>query len=299
MILKQLCCICYNVVMKYNISEDIRIVCKILDISFSKLADELNVARSTVMRIVKKEVYPTDHFLESFYSFAYKNNYHQIRLNDHKIQFAQEQNREILFHGARMDIENDIDLHHSRKDIDIGIGFYMGESYMQSSSYIFMNRKSSIYIMTITNKNKLKIKEFDVSLEWMLMVSYFRGQLNEYADSEKIKNIIRDIAKYDIIVAPIADNNMYEIMNRFARGEITDKQAINALSASHLGRQIVLKTDKACKSVKLLNKLYLCKEEREDIEKERKEQSIMSLDGAKTSIEKYRRIGKYIEEILK
>ena len=96
-----------------------------------------------------------------------------------------------------------------------------------------------------------------------------------------------------------ADNNMYEIMNRFSRGEITDKQAINALSASHLGKQYVLKTEKACKSAVIVNRLYLCKSEREDIEKDRKEKSIMSLDNAKVSIEKYRRIGKYIEEILK
>ena len=132
----------------------------------------------------------------------------------------------------------------------------------------------------------------------MLMVSYYRGQLNQYKDSKIIKKIIKDASKYDVIVAPIADNNMYEIMNRFARGEITDKQAINALSASHLGKQYVLKTEKACKSALIVNRLYLCKSEREDVEKERKGKSIMSFDNAKVTIEKYRRVGKYIEELL-
>ena len=285
--------------MKFTISEDIKIVCKILDISYSELANELNVSRSTVTRVVNKEVYPKEMFLELFYSFAYQNRYRSIKLNDYKIQFATEQYEKVFFHGARLDVEGEIDLNHSRKNIDIGFGFYMGESYMQSSSYIFMNKKSSIYIITLKQDNNLKIKEYDVSLEWMLMVSYFRGQLYEYKDCKIIKRIIADISKYDIIIAPIADNNMYEIMNRFSRGEITDKQAINALSASHLGKQYVLKTEKACQSATIVNRLYLCRHEREDIEKDRKEKSIMSLDNAKTTIEKYRRIGKYIEEILK
>lgn len=297
--MKQLCCICYNVAMNYSISEDIQIVCKILGISYSKLADELGVSRSTVTRIVNKDVYPSDLFLESFYSYAYRNRIHSIKLNECKITFAKEKNYQILFHGARSEIEGEIDLLHSRKDIDIGTGFYMGESYVQSSSYIFMNKKSSIYVITVNDWPNLKVKEFDVSMEWMLMVSYFRGQLSDYQDSDVVKEIINDVSKFDVIVAPIADNNMYEIMNRFARGEITDKQAINALSASHLSKQYVLKTEKACKAVEIVNRLYLCKEEREDIEQDRKEKTLMSLDNAKLSIEKYRRVGKYIEELLK
>ena len=92
---------------------------------------------------------------------------------------------------------------------------------------------------------------------------------------------------------------MYDIMTRFASGDITDEQAIHALSASHLGKQHVLKTIKACKSVKMIDRLYLSKKERMDIEKERKEAADISLDSANKAIESYRRIGNYIEEILK
>ena len=88
-------------------------------------------------------------------------------------------------------------------------------------------------------------------------------------------------------------------MTRFASGDITDEQAIHALSASHLGKQHVLKTIKACKSVKMIDRLYLSKKERMDIEKGRKEAADISLDSANKAIESYRRIGNYIEEILK
>lgn len=285
--------------MKYNVSEDIKIVCKILDISYSKLADELNVAKSTVTRIVNNEIYPSDMFLENFYSFAYSNPRHPIELNKLKIQFAQEKYGEVLFHGARSSIDGEIDLLHSRRDIDVGSGFYLGESYEQASSYIFANNKSSIYVFGTNDLKSLKVKEIDVSLEWMLMVSYYRGQLDKYKNNNMIKSIINEIETYDIIIAPIADNNMYDIMTRFANGDITDQQAINALSASHLGKQHVLKTTKACKSVKMINRLYLSKNERANIERERKEAAIIALDQAKQSIENLRRFGKYVEEILK
>lgn len=297
--MKQLCCICYNVDMKYNVSEDIKIVCRILGISYSELAMELNVARSTITRIANNAVKPSEMLLESFYSYAYDNPNHPIYLNEMKINFAKEKYAEILFHGAKSEIDGDVDLEHSRKDIDVGTGFYLGESYEQASSYIFANSKSSIYLVDCHQLNTLKTKEIDVSLEWMLMVSYYRGQLEQYKFNPYIRKIIDEVEKYDVIIAPIADNNMYDIMTRFANGDITDEQAIHALSASHLGKQHVLKTVKACKSVKIINRLYLSKNERIDIEKERKEAATISFDNAKMAIENYRRVGKYIEEILK
>ena len=284
--------------MKYDASLDIKTVCQILNMSYSELANELGVARSTVTRIVNEESYPTELFLESFYSYMYNNTHHNIRINQLKIKYAQDHSKSILFHGAKDSLEGDIDLNHSRTNIDFGSGFYLGESYEQSSSYVFPYKKSSVYIFDTTGLKSLKIKELDVSLEWMIAVSYYRGQLERFKESKYIKNLVKDLEQYDVIIAPIADNNMYEMMNQFARGDITDQQAIHALSASYLGKQHVLKTEKACQSVKIINRLYLCKEERLDIEQERKGNALNSLNNAKKIIEQYRRKGKYVEEIL-
>lgn len=284
--------------MKYKISQDIRIVCTLLDLTFSELAKELNVARSTITRVVKGETYPNDLFLEAFYSFAYKNKYRGIKLNALKSQFNQDRYSTILFHASKETIDGEIDLNHSRNDIDMGTGFYLGESFEQAASYAFPFKKSSIYIFDASKLSKLKTKEYKVDLEWMLTISYFRGQLSQYLKTPVMQNIIKGIDGYDVIIAPIADNNMYDIMNRFARGDITDLQAISALSASHLGKQHVLKTEKACKSLVEVDRLYLSNEERKDIEDIKREESIVSTDKMKISIESYRRQGKYIEEIM-
>lgn len=284
--------------MKYSISKDIQVVSQLLNISYSALANELGVARSTIQRIVKNKVYPSDLFLESFYSFTFDNNYRPIRLNNLHVQLAIDEYDKVLFHGAKNEIE-DVDLDHSRKDVDVGVGFYLGESFEQSSSYVFSNIKSSVYIFDARKLSNLKTKEFSVSLEWMLMVSYHRHQLDKYKNSSYLTKIIDELNDYDVIVAPIADNNMYDIMNQFARGDITDLQAISALSASHLGKQHVLKTKRACECLVMVDRLYLSKPERESIKTKNKELAMTSFDKAKLAIENNRRKGKYIEEILK
>lgn len=284
--------------MKYDIITDIKTVLTLLDLSSSQLAEELGVARSTVIRILNKQTYPSDLFLESFYSYAYTNKHRQIRLNDLKIQFCKDKYDRILFHGAKDEIVMPIDLNHSRKQIDVGVGFYLGESYEQASSYIFANKKSCVYLFDSFYLDSLKVKEFSVSLEWMLMVCYYREQIDRFKNSKKVQNIIKEIEECDVIIAPIADNNMYELMGQFARGLITDEQAISALSASSLGKQHVIKSQRACYTISPVDRLYLCEAERRDIEKKQMMAAQLASDKYKLAIENNRRKGKYIEELL-
>ena len=87
-------------------------------------------------------------------------------------------------------------------------------------------------------------------------------------------------------------------MRLFGEGEITSDQAMHALSASSLGNQYVLKTEKALKSLECLEKLYLSKPEKDDYVKnalEREKLIQTKLDVAKRQ---YRGQGKYIDELL-
>ena len=284
--------------MRYNIVDDIKTVCALLEMSEGELSNELGVARSTIHRIVSGRTYPNEKLLSEFYDYAYWNRYRSIRLNQLKVQFAKDSYQNILFHGAKGEITGKINLDHARNDIDFGIGFYLGESYDQASSYIFKDQKSSVYIFDACELKRLKTIEFDVSFDWMIAVCYYRGQIDEYKDSKIVKSIIDKINNCDVIIAPIADNNMYEVMNQFARGLITDVQAKYALSASNLGKQHVLKTKKACEAIKMVDRLYLCGRERFDIEYKNKQEMINAYDKNRLAIEKYRREGKYIEELL-
>ena len=284
--------------MNYSVIEDIQAVCSVLGVSPSGLANKLNVARSTIARILSKQSAPSELFLERFYSFAYENPSHPIRLNELKIQFAKDEHPHLLFHGSKESIKGAIDLNHSRDSLDMGRGFYLGENYAQVSSYIYPHPRSSVYLFDAASFQNLRIYEYQVGLEWMLMVCFFRRRIDSYANSPVLRSFLDHSTNQDVLIAPIADNNMYETMNQFARGDITDLQAISALSASSLGRQFVLKSDLACRKIHMLDRLYLCEQERKDIERRRMEAAKTAQDKAKLAIEKYRRQGRYIEEIL-
>ncbi len=286
--------------MKYKIKEDIEICLEYLEISHTQLAEELSIDRVSLERIANGEVYPSNSFLESFYSFVLNNKIKKFPLTMLKCSFDMlTYGRNILFHGAKNEIDGPIDLLHSRKNIDVGVGFYLTESYNVASEFVFANKNSSVYVYKFKKSDDLKIIDLSVSLKWMLMVCYYRDILGEYKNSKIVKEIIDEIEKADIVICPIADNNMYDIMNRFANEMITDKQAINALSSSRLGKQWVFRSKKAIKRLKEIDRLYLAKPEREKIEEKRKQYSLESINMSQEELRKYRRDGKYIEELLK
>ena len=132
----------------------------------------------------------------------------------------------------------------------------------------------------------------------MLALCYYRGTIKNYNSSNKIAEIVKQIQKADIIIAPIADNRMFYIMSLFANGDITSEVAIHSLSASFMGKQYVIKTSEAMKHLKPIEKYYLCQEEKNDYIdalNKRTQEIETKLKMAKRTY----RDGLFIEEILK
>lgn len=102
----------------------------------------------------------------------------------------------------------------------------------------------------------------------------------------------------DYIVAPIADNRMFEIIDSFIDGEITDVQCQHCLSATNLGNQYVFVSEKALKKVSILERCFLAGEEKNSYLNAKKEFNELNRDKVKIARRQYRGNGKYIEEIL-
>ena len=133
----------------------------------------------------------------------------------------------------------------------------------------------------------------------MLVIAYFRNRLGEFASSKIIKSLLDSIRDADYIVAPIADNRMFEIIDSFIDGEITDQQCQHSLSATNLGNQYVLVSEKALKHLSVLEKCFLAQPEKEFYLDSRKESVAINLDKVRMARRQYRGKGKYIEELLK
>lgn len=283
--------------MFFNISEDMKIVRELLNITQEELADELKVETLTIKRIENGITNTSKRTLDLFYDFIYKK---KIYLNKIKEMFYKEELKKeiLLFHGAKSAIIGNIDINKGRKNNDFGQGFYCGESYEQSASFVENFENSSVYYFSL-DVTGLRCLKYTVDRDWMLTIAYFRGTLNEYKDSIVIKNLISRLEGVDYVVAPIADNKMFRIIDSFINGEITDKQCKHCLAATNLGFQYVLLNDNAISRLKTLECCYLSNEERNHYRKIKLEDNKISDDKVKLARVQYRGKGLYIDEILK
>ena len=280
--------------MKYKIDVDLKLITSSLGITVEKLANNIGVARETLSRIENGSIEPSDDLLEKIYSFAYQSG---IELNKAKVNYYSKHHEVLVFHGSKNIIDTQISLDYSRKSVDLGKGFYTGENYEQSLDFV-CNNKSPIYIIDV-DYNALKIKTFDLSIEWLMAIALNRGLLKEFQNSKYCKNLEKELDKYDVIIAPIADNRMFNIIESFSDYQITTEQAIHALKALSLGNQIVFKTEKAISQIKLLEQLYVCKSEREQAYKTKITRIKRTNDYIVNAYKEHLREGKYLSEVIK
>ena len=282
----------------FALCTDIEIVMELLDITAKDLADNIGVTPTTISRWRKREEQVSSSNLNAFYNFAFRKG---IRLNKIKEQLFKEdcgRNSIILFHGAKTYIDGRISIEKSKSTNDFGRGFYCGESLEQSAMFVANYPESSLYILEF-DKTDLSYTQLNVDRDWMLLIAYFRNKLNEYAKHPVILDLLSKLEGVDYIVAPIADNRMFEIIDSFIDGEITDVQCQHCLSATNLGNQYVFVTDKALSQLQILRHCYLASDEKSYYLSYKQEESRVGNDKVKVARKKYRGKGEYIEDILK
>lgn len=210
----------------------------------------------------------------------------------------------LLYHGSKSGIKGDI-IPHSRDACDFGCGFYMGDKPDQPKGLIAAFPNNKFYEIEY-NADGLNIKEFGddyvSQIDWALYIAYNRG----YEELLKYQNLKMRYEKYnndnDIIIGLIADDKMTQVMNLFFNGIMSDKAFIEALQYVKLGKQYVLKTDKACakERINILSKHKLTDAEIKMIQTQntnRKNQLSNLINQIQT---KYRRAQdvKFFDEIL-
>ena len=156
---------------------------------------------------------------------------------------------------------------------------------------------ASLYMLDFDKCGMRELK-LGVEQDWMLMIAFFRGKLSAYAEHPMIQEILSRLRGIDYVAAPIADNRMFQIIDSFIEGEITDVQCQHCLSATGLGNQYVFLTQRAADQIRILRKCYLASVEKEDYISVRAADAKVSNDKVKIARKQYRGQGQYIEEIL-
>ena len=282
----------------FPIGEDVELVQELLGLDSRALSADLGISRMTLNRWAKEPERASREKLETFYGYAFNKG---IRLNEIHAQLFVEEARERgltpLFHGSKQGIEGPLSLEKSRSDNDFGRGFYCGESFSQAAMFVARFPSSVCYFAAFDERGLAK-KEFRVDSGWMLAVALFRGKLGGREDHEILRAVNAEVEAADYIVAPIADNRMFQVIDSFIEGEITDEQCKHGLSATGLGSQYVLKSVASLLGLVKLQPHFLCSEEKSVYLEAQRNRMQLGGDKVKAAKRKYRARGRYIEEFL-
>ena len=276
-------------------SEIIKEIRSCLNISQSELAVKLGVSFATVNRWEKGHCEPSQIAVNAIKSLCNSNN----------IDFSQFEGNHIissneivtLYHGSKSEIYGAIEPI-SRNRCDFGKGFYMGTDRIQPLTLICNYPNAKIYTLSV-DLSGLRILDVEVGLDWALLVAYNRGKMEPVKHSA-IYNRIADLSKdCDMIIGYIANDRMFIVLDRFFNGEITDLALINSLSALKLGKQYVALTHKACKKVEIIDEQELTEDDRDTLKQESEANRSKGVAMADEICRKYRRDGRFFDEILK
>lgn len=262
------------------------------------LLSKLDLTKEEFEAIKSGELTPDKIQLENIYNFAYNSGLflNEIQWQDRLDEFRAE-GEVVATHGSRTNIKGNIRVDVSGESNDFGNGFYIGEDIAQAGMWVGEDPNSSLYILTFDEEGLVKA-QFNVSVDWMLAVCYYRNQIPEFANSERILQIKDKVDNCDYVYAPIADNKLFEVIDAFVAEEITDLQCLYALSATHLGYQYVLKTKKALENLEITDHLYYSSVEKSLYNKESDVENNTSLHKAFIAKKRYKDQGKYISELL-
>ena len=206
-------------------------------------------------------------------------------------------NKLVLYHGSKKGIVGDI-APISRDECDFGSGFYMGTNTLQPLTLVCNEDKPKFYTVEL-DMTGLKVLTVEIGMDWAMLIAYYRKEMESAKGTPIYEKYAHMADGYDVIIGYIANDRMYTELSRFFNRTLTDVALINCLSALDLGKQYVAITEKACKQIKILKEEPLSQLELsllKDMSAERRKEGITLAEEIEV---KYRREGKFFDEILK
>ncbi|MBR2885823.1 MAG: DUF3990 domain-containing protein [Clostridia bacterium] len=272
-----------------------------LNMSQSEFADWIGVSFATVNRWENGHAVPNRLAQTKLYEVCKEKMiplYAMIldKINQAVRGISLEKDRILLYHGSKSGVVGDIEPK-SRKQCDFGKGFYMGTDPNQPLTLICDYEESKFYIVSVCT-NMLKSLEINTDIEWAMLVAYNRGKMEKIKDTD-LYNKYRDMMKdKDLIIGSIANDRMFYVIDNFFIGNITDFALVNSLSALKLGRQYVTVSQKGCDAVRIESEIPLSYIEKLAMKDVADENRAKGISLANDICKKYRREGKFFDEIL-
>ena len=267
-----------------------------VNMSQEQFADCIGTTVLSINRWENGKTEPNKMAQKQLYQFCKDNSVDLANMIIDSKTYENTDNKLILYHGSKNGIVGDI-APISRSECDFGQGFYMGTTTLQPLTLVCAEEKPKFYTVEM-NLSGLKVLNVEIGLEWALLIAYYRKEMESAIGTEIYEKYANFANGYDVIIGYIANDRMFTELTRFFNRTLTDTALIHCLSALDLGKQYVAITEKACKQIKILKEESLSQLELailRDMSVERRKEGIALADEIEV---KYRREGKFFDEIL-
>lgn len=155
----------------------------------------------------------------------------------------------IIYHGSTITVDKP-EILPSQRMLDFGQGFYTTTNEEQAKRWarrVASRRKCDKHIVSVYefDENKalaeLEVKRFERADEsWLEFVCICRSGKKASED-------------YDIVIGPVADDNVYATVQLFELGILSKEEAVKRLKVEELYNQILFHTEKALKLCRFKN----------------------------------------------
>ncbi len=150
----------------------------------------------------------------------------------------------IIYHGSDLIVHSPRIMNPTRKT-DFGKGFYTTESKKQAERWA-----SVVRMRNNSSKAYINLYEFEINQD--LKIKRFSGPTEEWLDFVMTNRLTDKDHRYDIVMGPVADDDVYETLHRYQYGLITKEETIYLLKSTKLDGQILFHTDKSLESISFI-----------------------------------------------
>ncbi len=138
--------------------------------------------------------------------------------------------KKIVYHGSSICVATP-NISYSRTDIDFGAGFYVTEDETMAKKWA-CNKENSVLNIYTVDLEGLRVKELNADSEWLQYVLYYRNEAGE---------LPFDDTQYDVIIGPTADDKLFNTIDMYNDGYLSEEQAIKMINCMNYSSQIVFK----------------------------------------------------------
>lgn len=160
-----------------------------------------------------------------------------------------------LYHGSTVAVKNP-SIRQSRANTDYGKGFYTTVDLEQAERWarIRQNRAGS-------GKAVVSVYEVDNNLlqKKDLNIREYNGATKEWLDFVVANRRFAPLHDYDIVLGPVANDNLYATISLYENGELSAEAAVVQLKTHILFNQVSFHTKKALSQLHFVESIVLDK----------------------------------------